>query len=318
MDWDDRLLKLPSAKPDLRSALTRLFDGQRAAWAQFRDGELALASVQTRPLWQDGVGIVVQANPGRRRSTHAKTDPQSVASRRCFLCSEHMPPAERGIAWGSFGILPNPYPILPDHCTIPHRLHRPQQIEGQVGVLLALAAACGPTMVVFYNGPRCGASAPDHLHFQACRAEGIPLLDSLPAAGGTSPLAVESFGRKMLVCADPDPSVVQASIEQAIAALRQVAGHGDEPLLNLLAWQRGPDLVSVLFPRAAHRPACYFLEGDARLAISPATLEMAGILVLAEPDQLDQVDAAAARRIYAEVSLDAERFAALVEATCTA
>jgi hypothetical protein len=264
---------------------------------------------------------VLQANPGRRASTHAKVDANTIARRPCFLCPEIMPAEERGIAFGELVILPNPFPILPKHCTIPDRTHTPQQLTGRIAAMLELAEAIGPDMLVFYNGPRCGASAPDHFHFQACAAANIPLLDEMPLREDSSVCTIhQSFGRRMLVFADRHAEKVQGWIQQAVVAWRQLSGSGDpvgdaEPMLNLLAFFRDGRHVCVLFPRAAHRPACYSADGPNRIAISPAALEMAGLLVVAESDHFDRVDAAVARQIYEEVSLPETLCTQLLEAT---
>ena len=172
MNWDAMLLREDDARAPLDRRIAALFAQQRATWPLLAEGEASLGSLETRKLECDGARVVVQANPGRRRSTHAKVDVQSVAQRACFLCPQNMPAEERGIVWGDYVIAPNPYPILPLHVTIPYHEHAPQRLEGLVGDLLELAAAAGPEFVVFYNGPRCGASAPDHFHFQACAAAG--------------------------------------------------------------------------------------------------------------------------------------------------
>jgi ATP adenylyltransferase/5',5'''-P-1,P-4-tetraphosphate phosphorylase II len=314
MSWDTVLLPEDDRRAPLARRIEALFAQQRATWPALAEGEATLASLRTRVLEEGGARVVVQANPGRRRSTHAKVDAQSIAQRACFLCPQNMPAAERGIAVGDLVVLPNPFPILPRHVTIPDRQHLPQRLTGRVGELLELAAAMGPEFVVFYNGPRCGASAPDHFHFQACAAARLPALDEWPDARGHERRGHAAFGRSMLLVAGPEAAAVEADLARALDALAQDAPADDEPMVNLVATHRGGRVMAALFPRAAHRPSCYFADGEARLAISPAALEMAGMLVVAEPEQLDRVDAAAARRIYEEVSLPAAEFARLVDA----
>jgi ATP adenylyltransferase/5',5'''-P-1,P-4-tetraphosphate phosphorylase II len=223
-----------------------------------------------------------------------------------------MPAEERGIAWGDYVIAPNPYPILPLHVTIPHREHTPQRLAGRVGDLLELAAAAGPEFVVFYNGPRCGASAPDHFHFQACAAAGLPAFEEWPDATGHERRGRTAFGRSMLLAASENAGAVEADVNRVLELLADESPGDVEPMVNLLATRRGKRVMAALFPRAAHRPSCYFAEGEARLAISPAALEMAGVLVVADAEQLLRADATAARHIYQEVSIEPERFAQLI------
>jgi hypothetical protein len=306
MNWDHVLQDDTRAGEPLRRRIDALFAQQRASWPALRDGEAALQQLQTKTLTANGDSIVVQMNPARRRSTHAKTDSQSVGARPCFLCPANMPPEERGVAFEDLVILPNPYPVLPLHCTIADREHRPQRLAGRVGSLLRLAAEIGPELAALYNGPRCGASAPDHFHLQASTAALIPILAQLPPlAGGRHRAAHASFGRSMLILASPDAAEVQGDMERAMEVLGQLVSAEDEPMFNLLAHVHADRCVAVLFPRRAHRPACYFAEGEDRLAVSPAVLEMAGLLVTTDREHFERIDAATARSIYEEVSVEA-------------
>lgn len=315
MSWNRIILDSHVSGTDLSSQIDALFVQQRDHWPLLRDGLTALEEVETKVLVHDGAKIVVQANPGRKVSTHAKVDKDAIARRPCFLCPENIPSEERGIAFGELVILSNPFPILPKHCTIPDRTHRPQLLTGHIGTMLELAQAIGPDMVVFYNGPRCGASAPDHFHFQACDAAHIPLLSELQPLEESSVCTThQSFGRCMLVFAGRHAERMQGLIHQAVDAWEQrsrtMSGSADvEPMLNLLTLFRDGRYICVLFPRVKHRPDCFFADSINRIAISPATLEMAGLLVVAEPDHFDRVDATIARQIYEEVSAD--------EAQCT-
>jgi hypothetical protein len=209
------------------------------------------------------------------------------------------------VAFEDLIVLPNPFPILPLHCTIAGRDHRQQRIAGRVDTLLRLAAAVGPRLAVFYNGPRCGASAPDHFHFQAATAAPIPILSQLPAfTNGQQRIAHTSFGRSMLVLASPSAADVGADIEQTVESLRQLVGGQDEPMFNLIVHRAADRFVAVLFPRRAHRPACYFAEGREYIAVSPAVLEMSGLLVTTDPNHFERIDAESARSIYEQVSLE--------------
>lgn len=320
MSWNRIILDNHVTGSDLARQIDALFAQQRENWPLLRDGLTALGQAKSRILTGDGTQILLQANPGRKASTHAKVDEKTISRRPCFLCPENIPTEERGIAFGELVILPNPFPVLPRHCTIPDRRHTPQLLAGRIQAMLKLARAIGPDMLVFYNGPRCGASAPDHFHLQACDATSIPLLDELPVLEHPSVCTThQSFGRRMLVLADRDGERMQSRIQQAVDIWSQqsrASGTAEdaEPMLNLLALFRGGRHICVLFPRVAHRPACYFADGSNKIAISPATLEMAGLLVVAEPDHFDRVDATIARQIYEEVGADETRCAQLVEA----
>jgi hypothetical protein len=182
-------------------------------------------------------------------------------------------------------------------------------MAGRVGALLRLAQAIGPDMAAMYNGPRCGASAPDHLHFQAASANEIPILSQVAVMAGGRPVqAHSSFGRNMFVFGGTSAVQVEADIERSIDALRRIADTADEPMFNLFAHYQNGRYTVILFPRAAHRPSCYFKTGPEKISVSPAVLEIAGILVATEPDHFDRIDAHAARAIYEEVSIAADAF----------
>ncbi len=315
MSWE-RILQNDRPDEPLRPRIDALFTEQRENWPMLRDGEASLGQLQRKTLTSDHENIVVQVNPARRRSTLAKTDASSIAARRCFLCPDNMPIEERGVAFEGLVVMPNPFPVLPMHCTIAALEHCPQQIAGRVECLLRLAEQIGPDMAAFYNGPRCGASAPDHFHFQAALAKEIPTLRQQPETPASrSIVAASRFGRHMFVARDGELSAAASAVERAIDAMREIQGSADEPMLNLLAHHNGGLYTVILFPRRAHRPACYFATGAEQLLISPAVLEMCGILVATEAEHFERIDAKIARDIYQEVSIsdaDFERIASKI------
>jgi hypothetical protein len=312
MSWE-RILQNDRPGEPLRQRIDDLFAQQRATWPSLREGEAALAHLQRKTLTEGDKSIIVQMNPARRRSTLANTDAKAIAARACFLCPENMPPEERGIAFEDLVLLPNPFPILPLHCTIAGRLHRPQQLRGRIATFVHLAEEIGPDMAALYNGPRCGASAPDHFHLQAARANDIPILAQLAALTDSRPVIAHlSFGRNMLVARSTNADDAVANIERSIEVFQQTEAATDEPMLNLLAHFAAGRYTVIIFPRAAHRPSCYVATGLDQLLISPAVLEMGGILVTTDPEHFARIDARAAQTIYEEVSISAARFAHLV------
>lgn len=314
MSWQ-RILQNDRPAEPLRKRVDDLFAQQRETWLALRDGEAALAHLQRKTLSDGNESIIVQVNPARRRSTLANTDAKAVAARACFLCPENMPMEERGVAFEDLVIMPNPYPILPLHCTIAAREHRPQQLCDQVGKFLRLAKELGPDLAVLYNGPRCGASAPDHFHFQAACANEIPILSQLRALDSASRITPHTtFGRNLLLITGSIANEVAANVERSVNALRQIEATPNEPMLNLLAHFADDRYTVALFPRAAHRPKCYFATGPNQLLISPAVLEMCGILVATELEHFERINIPIAGKIYEEVSLNPEHFARLVAA----
>jgi hypothetical protein len=313
--WDDKLF---ISSPPNKSVLQRvhaLFQQQRATWKEFRDNEALLGGMRLKAFSKDNRRVIVQANPGRTVSTNAKVDPESIAGRPCFLCPGSLPPLERGIAFGDYIILPNPYPILKYHMTIAFREHRPQQIEGRINDLYNLARALGPEMFVTYNGPRCGASAPDHMHFQACGSCGVPLFEQLPADAGDNRLVpLTAWGRRMLAGSFTNEGEVTQCLQSIISALKGILGEPDEPMINIVALYRNNRCGITLFPRAKHRSARYFAPPRQRISISPAAMEMAGIIVVADGSHFDRVDENVVLSMYDEVTLGEAPFARLVKA----
>lgn len=313
--WDSKLIKPSSRSVPLLQQVHVLFRQQRATWDMFRDGEAMLAGMRTSIVTMDNMRCIVQANPGRSISTNARVDPSSVAGRPCFLCPDNLPPQERGISFGEYIMLPNPYPVLENHLTIAFRNHLPQFLEGRIDSLCAFTKALGPEMFVIYNGPRCGASAPDHMHFQACSSKGVPLFEQLPLASDKDQVVpLTSWGRTMLVCSFRQAKQVQVRIQSIISALKDITGDTCEPMINIVALYRDERYVIIVFPRAKHRSSCYFDEPQRKISISPAAIEMAGIIVVSNIDHYDRVDETTLLSMFREVSLGSNLFSLLTEA----
>ena len=266
-----------------------------------------LSEALTRHVRADGAEVLVRHIPHRVTSTTAAVDRESIAKRPCFLCAANLPPEQKGLAWGDgFTFLCNPFPIVGRHLTVVHQEHRPQQIAGQVGTMLDLAAAL-PGFFVIYNGPQCGASAPDHLHLQAGSRDGLPIVRE--TAGKAGP-AIEAYGVRAFLLRGARQRVV-GETERALSHLAAVTGREGEPWCNAAAWREGDgSFALVLYPRSKHRPEA-FHSGD--LAVSPATIDMSGILVapfLRDFERLSGDDVAA---VYREVTLGAGEFRDVVE-----
>lgn len=313
MTWEEALVFDAEPGDDLRPVLDRLFEHAGANWPLWRAGADALQSVVMKELLAGDGRVLVQTNPGRRRSVHAATDAASIAARPCFLCPESFPPGECGIAWGELAILPNPYPIVARHLTIAARQHVLQSLPGRAHDLVRLAMGMGEDMVVFYNGPRGGASAPDHFHFQAC-ADELPAFELLAGDPVPGTYPVDSFGRRFVALLDSDAARLASRIEAALVAWGEVQpSPGHEPTVNVLVrWQQDHG-TALVFPRRAHRPRVFHAEGDDRIGVSPAALEMAGILVVTDEASYERLDEESARAVFEEVSPTPQQLAALME-----
>jgi hypothetical protein len=274
----------------MKKEVDQLFSEQLTHWDLARNGYKALEQVKIKTLDVDGHRYFVQFNSARITSSAAKVDPQSIRERLCFLCAAHRPPEQRGLLFRDrYTILVNPYPIFPRHLTVPALEHTPQRIAGRFGDMLDLARELDD-FVVFYNGPKCGASAPDHFHFQA---------------GSKGFLPIESErdeGRHALRLASADRQEMLDRFRQCYDALPLPAGD-DEPMLNILTWYANGKWTTCLFPRKKHRPACYSAEGEANLLISPATVDLGGVFITPLEKDFDRITAQDMAGILNEVCL---------------
>jgi hypothetical protein len=342
VNWQERILSLDEInqyigdkdESSISASVEALIAHQKANWQQLKEGYEAFSQIETRNVNIDGSNIVVQHNPRRVRSTAAAVDKDSIAARPCFLCSENLPQEERGIFYDEeYVILCNPFPVLDKHLVIAHKQHIEQKIEGRIEELLALAFDLGDEYFVLYNGPECGASAPDHLHFQALSRAVLPIEETLKA--GESPseadcgvcesmergnfelFTVTDAGRSVIVFRGANKFELVPWVYQIIASLSK-ATFKPEPMLNIVAYVDNDVYTVLLFPRARHRPACFFAEGEERLTISPGAVDMAGIVVVPEPEHYKKISAEQIEMIFSEVSLSSDFVDEIVGQVCEA
>jgi len=291
-----------------------LLDAQKKTWPGLAEGCASLEAVRVREIRGGSWRVKVQFNPRRIVSSGALLDPESVRRRPCFLCGEHLPPEQRTILYReTYLVLCNPFPILPGHLTIANLRHLPQSLLNNRVMFLRLAADFGPRMVVFYNGPRSGASAPDHLHFQAAPAGLLPVENEILAPGNRTRVGERDgavlwrtvgLGRGIIVIEGEDAGGVAAALGEVIAALGRSASSGDEPMMNLLCTYTGQCWRLMIFPRRKHRPDAYFREGEERLLVSPGAVDMGGIIVTPREEDYCALDADLIWGIFREVAYD--------------
>ncbi|MFN7948554.1 MAG: DUF4922 domain-containing protein [Blastocatellia bacterium] len=325
MMWEARIISDEQLRPFLSSSATgltaqvsALLRQQQATWPMLRQATAALAQVETRKFEIAGAPVIAQFNPQRIVSTAAKVDAASISKRPCFLCPEHLPVEEKGLAFGAeFVILCNPFPVLPDHLVIAHRDHTPQRIAGNFGALLEVAKGLGPDYFALYNGPACGASAPDHLHFQACDSHLLPVFADaetrerrvIASDEAGEIFTLTGYRLNLLLARSGDGNALADWFARAVDALAAVTHSDGEPLLNLVVRHDGAAWTICCFPRSKHRPARYFAEDETKLTISPAGIDLAGVVVVPEAAHFARLTAADVGEIYAEVTLDDVRFA---------
>lgn len=282
-------------------SIAKLFDSQKVVWPDLKSGVNSLAQALSREFLVDNVRIVALHIPHRIRSTTAPTDPEAVKKRPCFLCSDNRPPEQEGIPFGNnLVVLCNPYPILDRHVTIVYPNHIPQLITGTnhsgFGDMLAVAAAL-PGFMILYNGPKAGASAPDHLHFQACSRSGVPVVEDIVFAREN---VIPEYLRSVVVFDGHDSGRIERRFEGLMNLLAAHSSDDEEAMVNVIVIFDNGHWTVLVFPRARHRPEVYH-EGI--LTWSPGAIDMAGIVVLPVQSDLDRITADDIRSVFREVSL---------------
>ena len=304
---------------DREKGLTDFFHNQLNQWKDVAKRFEELVGVQTREVGS----ALAQFNPARLVSTGAKIDKATLAKRPCFLCEKNRPGEQIVLPFGEgFDILVNPFPILPVHFTIPSRHHQLQAIaENYVQIHRLLRAY--PQLMVFYNGPKCGASAPDHLHFQAGTSGILPLQRDWQRLYETSlPLlklndAEGIYEIKDYVC--PALAIVSHTEKHDVELFSRLyealplKEDETEPMMNIVAWRNGDTFISVVFPREKHRPDCYSAEGEAQCLVSPGSLDMAGLMILPRQRDFEGMTSERAKAVLREVSLSDEVMAEVVK-----
>lgn len=295
---------------------------QLAEWPMAAGNFEALKGVKVKDLDVDGMHIKVQFNPARIVSSSAKVDAKSLKERKCFLCGANRPDVQRGIEWGKDGkyiILINPFPIFPRHLTIPDQGHVLQLIDGRIEDMMDLARELDG-YTVFYNGPKCGASAPDHMHFQAGNSDFLTLagdledaeLKTLATEGQATLALVDTLPLKVFVIDARDHKEGQKLFERLYKAMPVPEGE-PEPMMNLLCYSTPIGERLVVIPRKKHRPSFYGMDNDDQMLISPASVDMGGVFITPLEKDFDRVDAGVIRRIYDELCLSGDEVTAIAQ-----
>jgi hypothetical protein len=282
--------------------IEELFRRQVCGWPQLAKGVEGLARAKTRPVRIDWFEVFVRHIPHRIGSTTAPVDRDAVANRLCFLCAPNLPPQEEGLQFDEeFTIYCNPFPIVERHLTIAHNQHGVQQIANRFGDMLDLAAAM-PAYFIIYNGPECGASAPDHMHFQAGSRGLFPIATDTVTLQG---ITVPNYARNVLLFRGRDRSALIDRIELAIALLVETTGKRAEPLVNIAVFHERGEWVTYLFPRAKHRPEV-FHTGE--LTVSPASIDLCGIFVVPLARDFERISGDTIAAIFREITLPEDQF----------
>lgn len=299
----------------MNQTVNNLLTRQLASWETAHNNYAALSGVQVKELNVNGIPYKVQFNPARIVSSGAKVDARSIKERKCFLCPANLPPEQEGIPFGGhYLILVNPFPIFPRHLTIPEEAHVDQRIASRFGDMLDLARQL-TDYTIFYNGPRCGASAPDHAHFQAGNKGFMPIeqdwrrqIAGKIADYGQATLSyLNDAPRATLVIESPERETAVRLFDIVYRSLDVKPGE-EEPMMNVLTLFENGKWIVFIFPRAKHRPACYTAEGEDNLLSSPASVDLGGVFITPVEKDFRKITAEDVAQILSEVCLSPTDF----------
>lgn len=301
------------------SSISRFFNRQLEVWTDARHRFRDLKHVETRQLSDQ---LKLQWNPARIVSTGAKIDKKTLGERPCFLCDKNRPKEQMSKQIDEkFHLLVNPFPILPVHFTIPARKHQPQLIYKNYGEMHRFISLHSDLMV-FYNGPKCGASAPDHLHFQAGTNGILPLQTNWQRLSrNMTDIISLNDEEKISVVRDfivPAFVIISKSAESDEALFRRLykampqRGDETEPMMNIISWRKGEEFISVVIPREKHRPEAYFAEGDAQFVVSPGALDMSGLIITPREEDFRKLTEEKALSLLQECGVSEEKMNAII------
>lgn len=301
------------------SSISRFFNRQLEVWTDARHRFRDLKHVETRQFSDQ---LKMQWNPARIVSTGAKIDKKTLGERPCFLCDKNRPKEQMSKQIDEkFHLLVNPFPILPVHFTIPARKHQPQLIYKNYGEMHRFISLHSDLMV-FYNGPKCGASAPDHLHFQAGTNGILPLQTNWQRLSrNLTDIISLNDEEKISVVRDfivPAFVIISKSAESDEALFRRLykampqRGDETEPMMNIISWRKGEEFISVVIPREKHRPEAYFAEGDAQFVVSPGALDMSGLIITPREEDFRKLTEEKALSLLQECGVSEEKMNAII------
>ena len=311
---------------DYSAAADYLFKSQLNSWELLKKNYDALNNIQTKSFWFDGFKVRVQFNPERIKSTSAEIDEVSISNRECFLCAENLPEEQKGILLKeNFILLCNPYPIFPQHFTIASLDHKPQRIPGSFLAFLKLSRLLSPQYTLVYNGPACGASAPDHLHFQAGTKNYLPIGNDIQQLKNdfgrivqqgefiTTSFIDDGF-RRMILIESKEQKMIEKSFDKIFEEYGQLSKTEPEPMINILCnFDNEFGWSVIIFLRSKHRPESFYKKDPERLLISPAAIDLGGVVVTPREEDFIRTDKDLLQKIFSEISLDKKTFSLLAE-----
>lgn len=314
------------AQNNFVDAAKHLLEVQKKSWKQLCDGYESFKQIKTKTFQFDGFTMKLQFNPGRYISTSAKVDEKSINERKCFLCPANLPEDQKGILCeGEYLILGNPFPIFPEHFTIPNINHIPQQIKNNFPLMLKLTKDLSKRYVVLYNGPKCGASAPHHFHFQAGTKNFMPIMDdfhqlkneygeTLIENDELTICAIDDGIRRMISLESLSSKMLASTFDKLYEIYSAVTASIAEPMLNIIvSYEEEFGWRVIVFLREKHRSSHYFLEGDDKILLSAASVDLGGVCITPLEKDFDKMTKEKLTEILTEVTLNKRSFEAIKE-----
>jgi len=293
--------------------IDELFSSQLRDWDLAKLNYSQLEKVRTRKLDFGTFDVFVQFNPERIRSSAAKVDAKSIGERPCFLCGKNRPPEQRGLIFDkNLTILVNPFPIFKRHLTIPSEFHIDQRIRNNFDTMLSLAEAM-TSYTVFYNGPQCGASAPDHFHFQAGNTGFMPVENDFRDGQFTKLLFSESgieiwkwkaYLRGIITFKGSDRKKLVLVFDRLFDRLSKTQPDRPEPMLNILAEHSHNEWIIHIIPRKQHRPTQFFDKGSDQILISPAAVDLGGVIITPREEDFNRISKNDIEDIFRQVCFE--------------
>jgi len=306
---------------DYANAAKLLLQIQIKEWDKLDDGYKNLSSLKTKSFWFDCYKIKIQFNAGRIYSTSAKVDVDSIRNRSCFLCEINLPEEQKGIKLlEKYLLLCNPFPVFPEHFTIVTVNHKPQEISSSFTDFIMLSKLLSEKHTVIYNGPQCGASAPDHLHFQAGTKYFVPIendFHSIKNEFGDIVLKNEELTitatddglRRFISLESNDDKILLKAFNNFYDIYSELNSNNGEPMMNLICnFDKEYGWRVIIFLRSKHRPSHYYLERENRIMLSPAAIDLGGICIVPLEKDFDKIYKKIIKEMFDEVSLNKDIF----------
>jgi ATP adenylyltransferase/5',5'''-P-1,P-4-tetraphosphate phosphorylase II len=306
-------------------ATEQLLKSQLNDWEALAECYNRLSKVKVKSCLFDDFQIKLQFNPGRMKSTSAEVGEKEIKKRSCFLCAENLPNEQRGIKLlDDYILLCNPYPIFPNHFTIVSITHKQQDIKSSFADFIEVSRMLSDKYSLIYNGPRCGASAPDHLHFQAGTKGYIPIeneFHSLIKNHGEEILnnrniainAVDDNLRRFISIESKDENILRDSFDQFYHLYTKIKSEEEEPMMNIICnYRKEYGWRVIIFVRSKHRSSHYYLENEKKIMISPAAIDLGGICITPVEKDFKRIDKKIITEVFKQISLQRDDFEKLI------